>query len=203
MQGTGYSLANPCGSWPSMFVKCKPLAVSSNGSSRARKAGDGANMRLSASTAAALRKTCDPCWVRLVGHHDIDPSPCQKPRCSSNDLASIVRISQAVHDGPQAGRETVRLPAFEWLPRGQANETGPTLHPYTCPRLTITRSVSTPRPALDRQGGGADEFLDYLRGSSCIHTRIGFEPCGSTSSWASALVDHSPGVTCPLPAMPP
>ncbi|MDE2371494.1 MAG: cupin domain-containing protein [Burkholderiales bacterium] len=33
--------------------------------------------------------------------------------------------------------------------------------------------------------GGADDFLDYLEGSSCIHTRIGFVPCGSTSSWVS------------------
>lgn len=34
--------------------------------------------------------------------------------------------------------------------------------------------------------GGADEILDYLEGSSCIHTRTGFEPCSFTSGWASA-----------------
>jgi putative transposase len=34
--------------------------------------------------------------------------------------------------------------------------------------------------------GGADDFLDYLEGSSCFHTRTGFEPCSSTSSWTSA-----------------
>ena len=34
--------------------------------------------------------------------------------------------------------------------------------------------------------GGADDFLDYLEGSSCIHTTTGFVPCSSTSSWTSA-----------------
>jgi hypothetical protein len=38
---------------------------------------------------------------------------------------------------------------------------------------------------FDDHDGGADEILDYLEGSSCIHTRIGFELCGSTSNWAN------------------
>lgn len=33
-------------------------------------------------------------------------------------------------------------------------------------------------------------FLGLPGGSSCIHTKIAFVPCGSTSSWASASPDH-------------
>ena len=37
----------------------------------------------------------------------------------------------------------------------------------------------------DAKKGGTDDFLDYLEGSSCFHTRTGFEPCSFRSSWAS------------------
>ena len=51
-----------------------------------------------------------------------------------------------------------------------------------------TKRIDTrPGSILDRQGGGADEFLDYSGGSSCIHTRIDCEPCSSTLGWASVL----------------
>ena len=57
--------------------------------------------------------------------------------------------------------------------------------------LTSAEREELARLRLDASGlqiipsGGADDFLDYLEGSSCIHTRIGFEPWGSTSSWAN------------------
>ena len=53
------------------------------------------------------------------------------------------------------------------------------------PQTAALNATFRPWSLFNRHEGGADKFLDYLEGSSCIHTRTGFEPYGSTSSWAS------------------
>jgi hypothetical protein len=77
-----------------------------------------------------------------------------------------------------AGQATRWDCAEELIARGQAHD-----HDHDHANVTDLMADIAEK---GRKIGGADDFLDYLGGSSCIHTKIGFEPCSCTSSWASA-----------------